>query len=139
MKQRVVVSLIVGVELGMVVASLVGIPRLTGPASIAALISNAFTFWGLVMGAFAGAVGMGLVFAILNRRDRNTSRWGRRLAGATPGTVRCGDHFMDRDVGVLAVLSRSLWIYPLAIMTTIASVILLRPRRPGAWDEPPGA
>jgi uncharacterized membrane protein YcjF (UPF0283 family) len=139
MTQRVVVSLIVGVVVGLVVASLVGIPRLTGPASIAALISNAFTFWGLVMGAFAGAVGMGLVFAVLNRRDRNTSRWGRRLAGATLALFAAGTISWIATWGFSPFSLEGLWIYPLAIMTTIGSVILLRPRRPGAWDEPPGA
>ena len=99
-------SLVVGGLVGLVVAGLVGIPHLVGPANVASFVSNAFTFWGLVFGTFAALVTAGVAFAILNRRERKRSRWGpdrcRRLALRGRG----GKLVVDRDVEGASALAR---------------------------------
>jgi hypothetical protein len=137
--RRAITSVVVGATVGLTVASLVGIPRLVGPASIPALVSNAFTFWGLLLGAFAGVTATGLTFGILNLRDRKASRWGRVIAGVTLGVFAAATIWWIGMWGFSPFSLEGLWIYPLAIVTTVGSVILLRPRRARLWDEPPGA
>lgn len=137
--RRVALSLVVGAVVGFVVAGLVGIPRLVGPASLVSFLSNAFTFWGLVFGTVAAVVTAGVTFAILNRRDRKVSRWGRIVAAVALAVLAAGTWWWIVMWSAPLFTLEGLWLYPLAIASTAAAVTLLRPRRPGAWDEPPGA
>lgn len=135
--RRVAASVAVGAVAGLIVAGLVGIPRLAGPANVAAFISNAFTFWGVVLGGFAAPVAAGLTFAILNRRDRKTSRWGRVVAGAALAVFAAATVWWIAMWGFSPFSLEGSWLYALAIVTGIGSLLLLRPRRPSQWDEPP--
>lgn len=127
-----------GIVAGLTVASLIGIPQLVGPWSILKLIYNAFTFWGILFGAFAAVVSASLAFAILNRREPRTARWGRIIAGVTLGVFAAATIQWIVMWGFSPFSLEGLWIYPLAIVTTVGSIVLLRPRRArGVWGEPP--
>lgn len=126
--------------MGLTVASLVGIPYLVGPWSLPALLSNALTFWGLVLGGFTALVTTGLTFAVLNRRDRRKSRWGRVIAGVGLAVFTLGAFSIAPMWWFPPFSLEGLWIYPLEILTAVGAVVLLLPRRSrGVWDEPPGA
>jgi hypothetical protein len=134
--KKIVASLAVGLAAGLTVASLVGIPYLAGPASIPALLSNAFTFWGVFFGIFTALLAAGIVFAILNRRERTLSRWGRWIAGVTLVVFAVATLWWVAMWGFSPFSLEGLWIYPLAIATAAGAIALLKPRRPRMWDEP---
>lgn len=137
---RVAASLASGLLVGLGVASLVGVPHLVGAASIPALISNAFTFWGLLFGGFAAVVAAGLTFAILNRNRRRVAFVGRAVAGVALAVFAAATISLIATWGFSPFTLEGMWIYPLAIATTIGAIVLLRPRRsPGIWDEPEGS
>jgi hypothetical protein len=137
-KDRAAVSLAEGAVVGLTVASLVGIPQLVGPWSIGALLGNAFSFWGLVLGGFAAVTTAGISFALLNRRDRKASRRGRTLAGITLAVFAVGTVVFGTPYGFPSPLTlEGLWFYPLVLATTAAAVLLLRRKRPNFWDQPP--
>lgn len=126
--------------MGLTVASLVGIPQLVGPSSVGALLANAFSFWGLVLGGFAALATAGISFALLSRRDGKASRWGRTLAGLTLAVFAVGTLLFGAPWGFPSPFSlEGLWFYPLVLATTVGAVLLLRRRRPGFWDTPPGS
>lgn len=137
--RRAVVSLVVGGIVALVVAGFVGIPQLVGPANIGSFIANSFTFWGLLFGAFAGVATAGVTFAILNRADRKTSRWGRLAAGITLALLAAGTWWWIVMWRASLFTLEGLWMYPLALAATLSSFILVRRRRPDAWEEPPGS
>jgi hypothetical protein len=134
---RVGVSIAVGLLTGLFVASLIGIPRLIGPASVEALLANAFTFWAVLFGTFAALIGTGLVFALLARREPRRSRWGRRIAGLTLGLLALATILWILMWRSSLWTLEGLWIYSLAIVATACSVALLWPRGRGVWEEPP--
>lgn len=70
--------------------------------------------------------------------DRKTSRWGRMIAGVALGVFAAATIMWIGMWGFSPFSLEGMWIYPLAIVTMIGSV-MLRPRRAGPWDEPPGA
>lgn len=135
--RRTLVSLVVGAVVGLVVAGLVGIPRLAGPWNVSSFVSNALTFWGLVFGTFAALATAGVTFALLTRRDRKTARWGRIVAGVVLAVFAAGTWWWIVMWGFSPFTLEGLWIYPLAIVATLGSLLLLRQRRPNAWDQPP--
>lgn len=136
---RTVASLTVGVVAGITVATLVGIPLLRGPAGLVSLLSNAFTFWGFVLGGFTAVASFGIAFAILNRRNPRTARWGRRIAGLTLAVFAAATMWWIYAVGAPSLWTlEGLWMYPLVLLTSLLAIALLRPRRSrGFWDEPP--
>lgn len=121
---------------GVTVASLVGIPQLAGPASIPALLANAFTFWGIIFGVFAAALAGALTFALLNRRQRRASRAGRVIAGVVLAILAAATISWIAMWGVGPWTLEGVWIYALAISAALASFVLIRPRRAGPWDDP---
>jgi hypothetical protein len=135
---RVGVSIAVGLLTGLFVASLIGIPRLIGPANVQAFLANAVTFWGVLFGTFAALVGAGLVFALLSRREPRRSKWGRRISGLALGLLSVATISWILMWGFSPWTLEGLWIYSLAMAASAGSFVLLRPRRKGVWDEPPG-
>jgi hypothetical protein len=135
---RAGVSIVLGLLTGLLVASLIGIPKLIGPASMQAFLANAFTFWGVLFGTFAALVGAGLVFALLSRREPRPSKWGRRISGLALGLLAVATIWWILLWGFSPWTLEGLWIYSLAVAASAGSFALLRPRRKGAWDEPPG-
>lgn len=133
----VVVSISAGAVVGLSAACLMGIPRLVGPWTIPALISNAFSFWGFVVGAFAAVITATVTFAVLSRDSANPSRWARRFAGATFLLLAAGTWLWIAGWRVSPFTLEGLWIYPLASASTASAVFFLRQRRSGFWGEPP--
>jgi hypothetical protein len=134
---RAGVSIVLGLLMGLLVASLIGIPRLIGAASVEAFLANAFTFWGVLFGTFAALIGTGLVFALLARREPRRSKWGRRIAGLTLGLLALTTILWILMWRFSLWTLEGLWIYSLAIVATAGSVALLWPRGRDVWVEPP--
>ena len=135
--RRTGLSLAIGAIAGLVVAGLIGVPRLVGPATLDSFVSNAFTFWGVLVGSFVAVATAGVIFAFLSRGDRKRSRWGRVVAGLALGGFAAGTILFIATWAPSPFSLEGLWMYPLALTTTVGAVMLLRRRRPGAWDEPP--
>lgn len=137
MVRRLGASVSIGALVGVFVAALFGIPALSGPWSVAALLANAGTFWGGIFGGFAGLATTGLVFALLARRDRRASRWGRYLAALVLAVLSFATTMWIVMWGFTPFTLEGMWIYPLAILPAVAAYLLLRRKRVRFWDEPP--
>jgi hypothetical protein len=131
-------SLAIGATVGLTVASLVGIPQLVGPWSIPALLSNALSLWGVVFGGFAAVVTSGVTFAVLTRKDKKKSRWGRMVAGIALALFASGTILNIAMWGVPPFTLVGAWMYPLAIVTAVGAIVMFLPWR-RVRDEPPGS
>jgi Kef-type K+ transport system membrane component KefB len=130
-------SLVVGVVVGLTIASLIGIPQLAGSWSIPKLVANAFSFWGILFGGFAAVISAGMTYALLNRRDRTRSRWGRIVAGLALALLAAATVLWIVAWGFSPFTLEGMWIYPVEVTTAVGWFLLLRPQRAGSlWDEP---
>lgn len=147
--KRVAIAAIAGAAAGLTVSTLIGIPFLRGPAGLASLLENAFTFWGIFFGSFTAAGTFGLALMVLNRRTRGLARFGRALVILTLGVLGVLTWWWIAMWGFFSPFTlEGMWIYPLAMIPSALAIwMILAPRRMRKlrasgridWTQPPSS
>ena len=129
--KRVAIAAMAAAAAGLTVSTLVGIPFLDGPAGIASLLENAFTFFGIFFGSFAAVGTFGLTLMVGNRRRRGLAQLGRALMILTFGVLGLLTWWYIAMWGFFSPFTlEGMWIYPLALIPSALAIWLIwAPRR----------